>query len=96
MPEAARRAARTPELERLEDPRACDEEGLAGGRQLDPPARPIEEREAELGLEGLDLPAQRRLRDVRRARGAPEMALLGDGDEVAQVPELHRPDLDTS
>ncbi|GAB3004736.1 hypothetical protein GCM10017788_64870 [Amycolatopsis acidiphila] len=32
---------------------------------------------------------QRRLRDVQPVRCLPEVALLGDGDEVPQVPQLH-------
>ena len=48
-------------------------------------ARAIEEGEAELRLQRLDLPAQRRLGDAQAARRAAKMSLLGDGEEVAQV-----------
>jgi hypothetical protein len=50
----------------------------------------LEERRAELALEVADLPAERRLRDVQAPGGAPEVPLLRDGREIAEVPELHR------
>ena len=45
---------------------------------------------AELVLEAADLAAQRRLRDPDGARGATDVSLLGDGDEVADLGEAHR------
>jgi hypothetical protein len=36
-----------------------------------------------------DRPRQRRLRDPEPLRRPPEMQLLGDGDEVPQLPRLH-------
>jgi hypothetical protein len=50
----------------------------------------VQQRHAELGLEPPDLLRERRLGDVQPVGGAAEMALLGDGDERAQVSELHR------
>ncbi|MGC4071109.1 MAG: hypothetical protein QM760_01040 [Nibricoccus sp.] len=40
---------------------------------------------AQLILQLLDLPAQRRLRDVQQLGGTGEVALAGDGDEVAEL-----------
>ncbi len=66
------------ELERVEDPPDMGEEHRARGRQLDAPPRAIEEREPELGLQILDLPAQRRLERCRAAAPRGEVLLLGD------------------
>ena len=65
------------------------EQGLAGLGELDAPCRAVEQRHAELPLESRDRGAQRLLGDVHAAGGAREVQLLGDGDEVAQVPQLH-------
>ena len=65
------------------------EEGAAGRRELDPSLRPVEQCDAELLLELAHLLAERRLRDPHAGGGAPEVQLLGDGDEVAEVAELH-------
>ena len=54
------------------------------------PLRPREQESAEFSLELLDLLTQRRLRDVESRRSAPEMQLLGDGDEVAEMAKLQR------
>jgi hypothetical protein len=48
----------------------------------------VEELDAELPLELADLLAERRLRDLEALRRAAEVQLLGDGDEVAQPPEV--------
>ena len=50
----------------------------------------VEERPAELALEKLDRPRQRRLRDVAALGGAREVQFLGDGEEVANLVHLHR------
>ena len=44
---------------------------------------------AELVLQELDVPAQRRLRDIERAGGGAEPATLGDGDEIAKLAQVH-------
>jgi hypothetical protein len=49
----------------------------------------VEERAAELALEELDRPRQRRLRDVATLGGAREVQFLGDGEEVAHLMHLH-------
>ena len=50
----------------------------------------VEQRPAELALEKLDRPRQRRLRDVAALGGAREVQFLGDGEEVADLVHLHR------
>jgi hypothetical protein len=44
---------------------------------------------AELGLELADLLGQRRLGHVQPLRGAAEVTLLGDSDEVPEVSQIH-------
>lgn len=51
-------------------------------RELDPAAGSFQQRHAELLLQPSDLMAQRRLGDMQALRGAPEVKLLGDDDEV--------------
>ena len=73
----------------LEDPPRLLEHRGAGLRQLDAAVGPLQEPDPELGLELADLLAHRGLRDVQALGRAAEVQLLGDGDEVAEVPELH-------
>src|SRR3954454_18518669 len=47
-----------------------------------------------LGLHALDRRTQRRLRDSHPLRGAREVELLGDGDEIANAPEIDVRDVD--
>jgi hypothetical protein len=61
----------------------------AGLRQRDAPGRAIEQPHAELPLEPGDRRAERLLRDVQSLRRAREVQLLGDGDEVPQLAQLH-------
>ena len=49
----------------------------------------LEELGAEFVLQLLDLPGQGRLGDVQAGRGAAEIELLGQGEEVSQVPQFH-------
>ncbi len=78
-------------LDALHDAARLVEQDGARGRQLDPSRGADEQLDAQRGLERLDPLAQRRLRDVQALRGAREMQLLGDGDEVAEVSEqVHR------
>jgi hypothetical protein len=67
--------------------------GLLGERgtgvgQLDATTSPVEELNPELGLELSNRLGERRLGNVETLCGAPEVALLGHGEEVAQEPEL--------
>jgi hypothetical protein len=58
--------------------------------QLDAAGTALEQRNPELRLERADLLRERLLRDVQSPRGAGEVALLRDGDEVAQLAQLRR------
>ena len=64
---------------------------LAVGRERDRPlARaPVEEGEAELVLEQADLAAQAGLRQVQAGGGLREALLLGDGEGVGELVQLH-------
>jgi hypothetical protein len=84
---ALRHALRT--LRLRQDLAGVSEERTARGRQLDAALRPVEEHDSELLLELADLLAQRRLRDPHPRGRAAEVQLLRDGDEVAEVAELH-------
>jgi len=48
-----------------------------------------EEPYTELALERNDLLAQRGLHDSQPLRGSPEVQLLGHGNEITEMPELH-------
>src|SRR6185312_2860820 len=50
---------------------------------------PVQQVDAELLLELANLLADRGLGDVEALGGTAEMQLLGDGDEIPQVPKLH-------
>ena len=65
------------------------EKSLARLRQRDEMSRSVEEIDAQLALEVLNLMGQRGLRDVELLRGSPEVELIGDRNEVAQVPKFH-------
>lgn len=73
-------------VHRGEDAARPLQEPGTGGCEFDPAGRPGEKLYAEFRLQLFDLLRQRRLGDVQTFRGAPEVALLGDGDEVPDVP----------
>src|SRR3954468_18589342 len=76
-------------LHGVEDlPRALEERG-AGRGQLHAVLVAQQQLGADLLLELADLLAQRRLGHVQALGRAAEMQLLRDGDEVAEVAELH-------
>ena len=56
---------------------------------LDPTPDTVEELDVQLGLEGADLPRQRRLTEVQSRDGAAEAAGVDDGHESAQVSQVH-------
>ena len=58
-----------------------------GERHL--PARPLEERIADLLLQFADLLAERRLGDVQRLRRPREVLMIRDGDEIREVTQFH-------
>ena len=53
------------------------------------PGRALHQRHAQLVLELADLGAQRGLADEAGRRGLAEVAVVGEGDEVAQVTQVH-------
>ena len=55
------------------------------GRERDPARGAVYQQGADIGLELLNGPAQRRLGHVQAGGGAPEVALLGHRDEVAEA-----------
>src|SRR5206468_7390623 len=76
----------------LQERAAAFQELLSLGGEGDLAADPVEEADLQLRLEALDLPGQRRLAEVEVLGGAGEAPMVGDGDEVAEDPKLHRPD----
>ena len=66
-----------------------DQESGTGRAQLHVVGRALQKDHPELSLQALQPLAQRRLDDVLTGRRTPEMQLLGEGDEVAQLPKLH-------
>jgi hypothetical protein len=65
----------------VEEPAVLREVGRAGAA--------LDQRHAQLLLQLLDLPAQRRLCDVQALRGAGEAPFARHRDEVPEVPQLH-------
>src|ERR1700730_16357647 len=68
------------------------QELAAGRRQFDVSAVANEELGPKLTFEVADLLRERRSSKVKPLCGATEMQLLGNGDEVGQLPELHAVD----
>jgi hypothetical protein len=58
-------------------------------RQRSHPARPVDQRRAEIPLKLADLRADPGLADVHPLRGPGEVRVLGDRDEVLQLPQFH-------
>src|SRR5690606_30158769 len=65
----------------------------AGVGQRHMPVAALEQAHAQLLLQRLDLLAQWRLGNAQQFGGPAEMQLLGDGDEIAQVTQLHEPSI---
>src|SRR5205814_2880608 len=85
-PGAPRRADRIVEL--AQQPAAVSQQDLTGGRELDVPARTVEQTRAELPLELRDGLRQRRLGDVQSLGCSSEVELLAQNREVAELAEL--------
>ena len=64
------------------------EEPLARRGQRDVPARAVDEALPELGLERAQALADARLRDPEPLGGAPEVELIGEGEEDPDLAEL--------
>jgi hypothetical protein len=74
----------------LLEQRADVREQLRTGRgEGDGPAVAVEKRHAKVPFERLDLLGQRRPSDQQPGRGPAEVQLLGDGDEVSELAQLH-------
>ena len=58
-------------------------------RHFDAPARAVKQFQPKLPFQRPDLLAERRLGQPQPPGRAPEMQLLGHGDEVAQMPQFH-------
>jgi len=67
-------------------------------RRGDPqlPSSTIEQFDTQIALESPDRLRQRRLRDEQCPRGLGDAAVIGHGDEVLGVPDVHRPSLATT
>src|SRR3954451_19237741 len=89
-PRAVRRAAAAACSTRSRMARALGQQCRAGLGQLDAARLAVEQLHIELVFERADLLAQGRLLDAEPFRRAGDMALLGNGDEVAKVTQFHR------
>ena len=63
--------------------------GLTGGGQPHGATRPVQQRLSEFAFQPLDLGTDRWLRDVDALGRASEVGLLGDGDEILELPQFH-------
>ena len=63
---------------------------LAGVGEQDVARAALDERDAELLLQLLDLRRQRRLADEARLGRPAEVAVVGHGDQVLEVAQVHR------
>ena len=76
-------------VDRVEGRPALAQQHRPGLGQRDGAAGAFQQRHSEPPFELPDRPRQRRLGHPEPLRGPPEVQLLGDGDEVAQLPRLH-------
>ena len=65
------------------------QERAAGRREPRAARQPLEQRPADLELEQADLLRDRRRGDVQAVRRRTERAVLGDRDQVLELPEVH-------
>jgi hypothetical protein len=79
-------AERAPNL--LKDAAAFRQQHSAGIRKRNAAPAADKQRHPETILEFPNLPAQGRLRDVKRQRGMSEVQMLRHGHEVTKVPEI--------
>jgi hypothetical protein len=84
------RAGALPERLRLgQDVAAVSQQVFALRRELDAAPDPVEELHSQIGFQVTDLAGEGRLADVDLLGGLRHAALLGDADEIAEMPELH-------
>ena len=65
------------------------EELAAAVGQADPFGMAMQQREPQLPFQRLDLLAQGRLLQAEQCGGARHLAGLGDGDEIAEMSQIH-------
>jgi hypothetical protein len=70
-------------------PAGADEDLFPHRREFHPPYAPLEKRHTEYVFQPADLCAQGRLTDVAAGGGAAKVPLLGQGDDVLEVAEVH-------
>jgi hypothetical protein len=73
-----------------QQPAAPPQQVFPLGRELNAAPAAIEQPDVQAGFQCLDLPAKSRLADVQPSGGPSEAASVDDGDERAQVSEVHR------
>ena len=73
-----------------QQPPTAHQQVLALRRQPRAPSDPREQPQAQFILERLDLPRRRRLGQVQPRGRACKTGIVGDRDEGAQEPEVHR------
>ena len=76
-------------IETTQDRACLIEKDAAGVRKLDAARLATEQLHAELPLDCLDLLAERRLLHPEPLGGPRDVLLLGDGDKVAELPQVH-------
>jgi hypothetical protein len=92
--QAAQRRDRLPAVLDLRERGArVGQQGLAGRGQRDRAPVPVEQPFTELGLQALDLLADRGLSDVEPFGGPGEVRLVDDREEVGELPEFHKQSL---
>ena len=74
---------------RLQDEAGMSQQFLAFGGEQYTAGTAVEERDAEIGLEGLDADAERRLCDMQLFGSGKDRAAFGDGNEIAQIAKVH-------
>jgi hypothetical protein len=79
----------------LENPPRILQEQFARRADLHAPAEAVEELEADLAFQILDLPRQGGLRDPQPLCGTPEVLVFADGHEVAKMASFHICEVDT-
>ena len=78
-------------LDVREDLGGALDQQASGVGQVDAAGGAVEEARVQLRLQLPDLLGEGRLGHVESLRGAAEVALLGDGEEVPQVSQFHGP-----
>src|SRR5262249_30305687 len=72
---------------------AVDQQILAGAGKAQVAPGAFEQRDAQLGLQIVDLTRERRLRNAHAGGGTRDVFGLGHGHEISQVSQLHSEEL---